>query len=354
MSSNGLKYGLNIRGKTASASRKPGITFDDDFDEDDEEPDRQTRSSVRLEEPIVEQEVDSSVYGYDEYYDSMKQVEREKEQKKKMEAQDRRPKYMADLIAASKTRKRDLLLAKERALKKRREEEGDVDEAFVTTSYVKHQEEVSKELADQEAEEAKLKSSGRGLEQFYSNMLEQQEEQHQAAVHASMNRNATSSSADILASKKSDKELAEEARKRGLHVELNDENEIVDQRQILKAGLNTSIGAVKHPNENQRDKNAKPWFERKGGRKHYESRSSAYSTQSYSSTTTALDMREQERQARLKREEEERRKREEILRTHTSHTTTQAQVQSARERYLQRKRQQQQQQGNVSGNGDAK
>lgn len=60
MSSNGLKYGLNVRGKTASASRKPRITFDDDFDEDDEEPNRQTLPNVKLEEPKVEQEVDTS------------------------------------------------------------------------------------------------------------------------------------------------------------------------------------------------------------------------------------------------------------------------------------------------------
>jgi coiled-coil domain-containing protein 55 len=70
-------------------------------------------------------------------------------------------------------------------------------------------------------------------------MLDKREEAHAAVVEASIK--GVGSKMEIRESdKEQDTELAEEARKEGKDVVLNDDNVIVDKRQLLGAGLNVA------------------------------------------------------------------------------------------------------------------
>ena len=87
-------------------------------------------------------EQDSTVFQYDEVYDSMKQVQQKKVEDKK--ASDRKSKYAADLIRAAEKRKVMNELRVERSVQKERETEGNMfadKESFVTESYKKKLEE---------------------------------------------------------------------------------------------------------------------------------------------------------------------------------------------------------------------
>lgn len=87
---------------------------------------------------------------------------------------------------------------------------------------------------------------------FYKKFLEDSEQQHEETVAATTATaakltigpqgpapNLTITKPSEL-SKKSDAVLAKEARERGVDVELNDDNQIVDKRELLAAGLNLS------------------------------------------------------------------------------------------------------------------
>lgn len=90
------------------------------------------------------------------------------------------------------------------------------------------------------------------MSHFYKKVLEEQEQLHAAAMAASQKKvygpqagpppeaNLTISKPPELAPK-SDVELAEQARQEGKDVEVNDEGQIVDKRELLAAGLNLSL-----------------------------------------------------------------------------------------------------------------
>ena len=90
------------------------------------------------------------------------------------------------------------------------------------------------------------------MAQFYKKFLEESEQKHEETVAAT-----TSTAAKLTIgpqgpapnltimkppelTKMSDAELAKEAREKGKDVELNDDNQIVDKRELLSAGLNLS------------------------------------------------------------------------------------------------------------------
>ena len=96
------------------------------------------------------------------------------------------------------------------------------------------------------------------MAQFYQKLLEEEAKAHEETVVLT-----TSSSSDPSSSKqplgpnlritkpptsepqiagsKSDLELAKEAAQRGMEIELNDDNQIIDKRELLSAGLNLSM-----------------------------------------------------------------------------------------------------------------
>ncbi|KAH7103869.1 hypothetical protein BKA62DRAFT_29783 [Auriculariales sp. MPI-PUGE-AT-0066] len=101
-----------------------------------------------------------------------------------------------------------------------------------------------------------------GMSHFYKSLLEQNEEVHSAAVAATQTRTvepSSSSSAGLsltiakppalqgpAVGPANDLDLARLARDQGKDVELNDDNQIVDKRDLLSAGLNLSLPNTRH------------------------------------------------------------------------------------------------------------
>lgn len=90
-----------------------------------------------------------------------------------------------------------------------------------------------------------------GMAHFYRQLLEDSEKQHEATVAATSTQpkpvigpQASAPNLTITKppeiTKKTDLEIARAAREDGKDIELNDDNQIVDKRELLSAGLNLS------------------------------------------------------------------------------------------------------------------
>lgn len=186
------------------------------------------------------EELDSSIYEYDAVYDSMKP-----QKKATIEDQERKPKYMSNLIAAAAVRKRDAAIAEEKKLAREREAEGEEyadKEKFVTSAYKKQQEE-NRRLEEEERireEEEQRKNKNTGMTSFYKNMLERGEQRHTEAIKAAEEQIKKGPVTEEEVEKtKSEAELAREiAEETGTSIAINDEGQVVDKRQLLKGGLN--------------------------------------------------------------------------------------------------------------------
>ena len=189
------------------------------------------------------QSLDLSVYDYDAVYDSL-----HSKPASSSDSIDKRPKYMANLLAAAETRKRDQLRAKEKMLAKEREAEGEEfadKETFVTGAYRQQQEEVRRmeeEEQKREAEEAeRRRRMGGGMTGLYKGILERDEQKHAEVIKAAEELKASKGEGgpdgeeDLGGKEKSEAELAKE---RGAVI--NDEGQVVDKRQLLSAGLNVA------------------------------------------------------------------------------------------------------------------
>jgi len=176
---------------------------------------------------------------------------------------------------------------------------------------------------------------------FYRKMLQESEQKHEATVAATqkpiigpqgpMPNLTITKPANFTA--KSDLELARIAREQGKEVELNDDNQIVDKRDLLAAGLNLSA-----PNT------------RRLGVRVTTGKPTSADTQVHRAVGTAASRKEiNERRAREIQEQmeaererlakEKERTDQEVAQRIVAKRNNQEDVQSARERYLQRKRQ---------------
>lgn len=196
-------------------------------------------------------ELDASVYEYDSIYDSMKP-----QKNKSKEDEERKPKYMKNLMRAADVRKRDQLIAEEKKIAREREAEGDEfadKEKFVTEAYKKQQEENKKleeEERRKEEEEAK-KNEGTGMASFYRKLLDKEQERHAETVRAAeemAKRGPTEAGGEDGGEADDDKEkeyakAAQELNDKGASISVNEDGQVVDKRQLLKGGLN--VGAKK-------------------------------------------------------------------------------------------------------------
>ncbi|KAI5123368.1 hypothetical protein M0805_001789 [Coniferiporia weirii] len=200
----------------------------------------------------AEKLVDRTVYEYDEVWDTMQAAKARQKEHKEVETQERKPKYIGSLLQAATVRKLDHLRAEEKMIQREREAEGDefVDkEQFVTQAYKDQMIEVRKaeeeEKKREELEKAK-RGPSTGMTHFYRQLLEKTEEQHSATVAATQNKKGTLGPENLTITKPadftpvSDLERAQLAMTEGKSVELNDDNQIVDKRELLSAGLNLS------------------------------------------------------------------------------------------------------------------
>lgn len=93
-----------------------------------------------------------------------------------------------------------------------------------------------------------------GMTHFYRQLLDESAQQHDATVAATEKRfiGPTAPEPNLTITKPvdftpvADAELAKLARAEGKNVELNDDNQIVDKRELLSAGLNLSLPNTRH------------------------------------------------------------------------------------------------------------
>lgn len=179
---------------------------------------------------------------------------------------------------------------------------------------------------------------------FYRKLLEDSEQKHEATVAATTAQpkviigpqgpapNLTITKPPEI-TKKSDLEIAKAARDEGKDVELNDDNQIVDKRELLSAGLNLSA----------------PNTRRLGLQKSSKGASNEDSPEVHRAVGTAASRKEiNERRAQeIRQQMEEEQARATQAKELADHEATQRivakrnnqeDVMSARERYLQRKR----------------
>ncbi|KAG6814369.1 hypothetical protein H0H92_010955 [Tricholoma furcatifolium] len=299
----------------------------------------------------AEKKVDETVYEYDEVWDRMQEAKLRQKEAKEHDALERKPKYIRGLLESAATRKLDHLRAEEKLMQREREAEGDEfkdKEVFVTQAYKDQMAEVRKaeeEERKREEERKKKGSSSSGMTHFYRKMLEETEQNHEATVAATQNTRIIGPQGPMpnLTIVKppdhtplSDIDLARIAREEGKEVELNDDNQIVDKRDLLSAGLNLAA-------PNTRRLGVRPSMPQT-------SHDGTDAAQIHRAVGTAASRREiNERRAREIRQQmeaeddrvarEKRLQEEEITRRNVAKRNNEADVQSARDRYLQRKRQ---------------
>lgn len=193
-------------------------------------------------------QIDASVYDYDAVYETFSA---DKEKKKNAtNGGSTVPKYMTNLLASAEVRKRDQLKAKEKALQKERDAEGDAfadKEKFVTEAYKKQQEEIRKmeeEEKKRDEEEEERRRKGGGMTAFHKDLLQKDEERQRAVEEAT--RLVQLQQADVDKNMAEDTEeksaakMAAELNEQGASVVVNDDGEVVDKRQLLTAGLNVA------------------------------------------------------------------------------------------------------------------
>ncbi|KAL0946862.1 hypothetical protein HGRIS_013029 [Hohenbuehelia grisea] len=294
----------------------------------------------------AEKKVDATVFEYDEVWDKMQEAKQRQKEAKELDSKTRKPKYIEGLLTSAATRKLDHLRAEEKMMQRERELEGDEfkdKESFVTQAYKDQMAEVRRAEEEEKQREAMQKKKGgasSGMAHFYRKLLEESEQSHEATVAATQ-KPIIGPQPNLTISKppdftpKSDAELAREAKEQGKDVELNDDNQIVDKRELLSAGLNLAA-------PNTRNLGARP--------KSQKDVADAENVQVHTAVGTAASRREinerrkREIQRQMTEEEErvateKRKAEEEAMQRIVSRRNTEGDVQSARERYLARKRQ---------------
>ncbi|KAF2085213.1 hypothetical protein K490DRAFT_47028 [Saccharata proteae CBS 121410] len=297
-------------------------------------------SSLKAQQKKAEEAeaLDPSIYDYDAAYDALHATDAAKKAAEREEAEQRKPKYMANLLQSAEVRKRDQLRAKEKLLQREREAEGDDfadKEKFVTGAYKQQQEEVRRLEAEEQArEEAERKKRGSGMQGFYRNMMNEQEKRHQEAVEAASQapqiQGPQAQAPEVEGQEaKTDAELARELNEKGSNVVINDDGQVVDKRQLLSAGLNVApkpkaasatptaasrAAATQQPVLHGRHANKQAMRERQ-----------------------SRMMESQLEQAAKRAADDEAEERAKVARASKSRKT-ESDISSARERYLQRKR----------------
>lgn len=293
------------------------------------------------------------------------------------------PKYIEGLLISAATRRLDRLRAEEKMLQHERELEGDEfadKEAFVTQAYKDQMAEVRKAEEEErqregsshclcvivevfnarallEAEKKKRKGATTGMTHFYRKLLEESEQQHEETVAAVTEHKpiigphgpslTISKPADFTST--SDLELARLAREQGKTVELNDDNQIVDKRELLSAGLNLSAPNTRRVGLQMTTKKledkTEPYIHRAVG-----AAASRREINARRMGEIHQQMEEEHERQRAQRERDEEESRQKIV----AKRNTEVDVQDAKARYLERKRRKLEESATATGSiGDA-
>lgn len=247
-------------------------------------------------------------------------------------------------------------------MQREREAEGDEfkdKEAFVTQAYKDQMAEVRKAEEEEKKREGKMNTSSTchtsqsrhselqkkqggassGMAHFYRKLLEENEQKHEATV-AATHKPVIGPTPNLTITKPpdftpmSDLELARIARAEGKDVELNDDNQIVDKRDLLAAGLNLSA-------PNTRRLGMKTSTAKSTDAEHVDAHR-AVGTAATRKEINERRAREIQQQMEAEQERiamEKKRAEHEATQRVIAKRNTEEDVHSARERYLQRKRQ---------------
>jgi hypothetical protein len=223
-------------------------------------------------------------------------------------------------------------------LQKEREAEGDEfaeKEKFVTGAYKQQQEEVQKEAAAEELrrkEEERRRGTGQGLQAFRMKMLDIEDKKHQDAVTAveEAAKAGVKGNAPLVAQEEviTDAELARRINAQGGHVILNDDGQVADKRQLLRAGLNV-VPKSKHDMQSAAENKS-----RAPQQHSYQGRNVNQKSMRERQSRMLEQQLEQATKRAAEDEAEERKKLEQASKSRK----TGDEISSARERYLQRKR----------------
>jgi hypothetical protein len=113
-------------------------------------------SKVSRQKAAEAEQLDSSVYDYDNVFDSLKSVQRAQAEARQAERAKRDPKYIEGMLDSVKERNKLLLRAQAKKIQREREAEGEEfqeGEEFVTDAYREQQEELRKVEEAERAEE---------------------------------------------------------------------------------------------------------------------------------------------------------------------------------------------------------
>lgn len=274
------------------------------------------------------------------------------------------PKYIHGLLSSAATRKLDHLRAEEKMMHREREAEGDLyqdKESFVTQAYKEQMEEVRRAEEEERKREGmsvfsyilasievscvearKKQGESVGLTHFYRQLLDESAQKHEATVAATEKRfigpqgpgpNLTIvKPADFTPL--ADTELVRLAREQGREVELNDDNQIVDKRELLSAGLNLSLpntrrlGVGLSSNKSQGQAVDAPQHRAVG----------IAATKKEINERRTREIKQQLEEEHRRREQSKRESEEQAIQRIVAKRNSELDVDSARARYLERKR----------------
>ena len=182
----------SLRFALPSAAAPPRAPKARAFDDADEPAPLATRAAAPVSKAVQRQhadaaDVDASTFDYDGVYDKMKQLERARQQAKKEQDSERKPKYMHQFFEAAETRERDRLRAEAKRIQRERAAEGDAfrdTEAFVTSAYQAQQEAWQRAEEEERLRETRARSRSRGVAAFRHRLLHDESERRQALLTA--------------------------------------------------------------------------------------------------------------------------------------------------------------------------
>lgn len=188
------------------------------------------------------------------------------------------------------------------------------------------------------------------MAQFYQKLLEEEAKAHEETVALTTSAPEPSSSKQPLGpnltiikppasepptpSTKSDLDLVKEAAQKGVEIELNDDNQIVDKRELLSAGLNLSMANTRKLGLKSSASSSGASSEPVNIHRAVGTAASRNAINARRAKEIETQMAEEEERLRSERERREREARERIV----AKRNNEEDVQSARERYLARKK----------------
>ncbi|KAG2208142.1 hypothetical protein INT47_010504 [Mucor saturninus] len=359
-----MQFGLNLqKKKTATTPLRRRNAFGDESSEEEEEVEenkgqkaktlvnRQLSNYNTMTKKIAQEqakalEQDPSIFDYDAVYDDLKEAEKKK--KDAVKPTDKKAKYISGLLEMAEIRKRDRVLAEEKKVAREREEEGDAfagKDVYETASFKKQKAELER-IEREEKERERVADKTRGMDSFYKGVLEKKEAEHQALMKhmADKKKNRRSPSTEKSpTSIMTDDKLVQLAEKEGKDVMLNDNNEIVDKRQLLGAGLNIkpkfgTLGSLASSDDRIKERmNEYEEYKRKKVEEYDSRRRSGKNSDERE--RMSKEMERQLIETKKKEAQEEERKRQEFEQKVAAKRTTEDVAMSARDRYMARKKQ---------------